>query len=343
MSIKIGDKVRFLNTTGGGTVRGFQGKNIVLVEEEDGFQTPALVTDVVVVAETNQYNFAVSRPAAPKDEPKMPETKKPEQYTVGDDYETPEGEQLSLFLAFVPSDYKHPGESQFDIYIVNDSNYYMSFCIATADGRMKVRHNDTIEPQTKLWLEKITADDLNAFQSLRVQAFAYKKCEYDFKPAIDTPLRLNLQRFFKMHSFVENDFFDEPALLESIVRQDFSIADVLNMPTKEQKPRPQRERISKPHAHPDMLEIDLHINALMDNTNGLTPKDMFDYQMEKFDEVMRANIRRKGTKIVFIHGKGEGALRAEILRQLKKHYPACDVQDANFQKYGFGASMVTIH
>ncbi|MCQ2343798.1 MAG: DUF2027 domain-containing protein [Paludibacteraceae bacterium] len=343
MAIKIGDKVRFLNSIGGGTVKGFQGKNIVLVEEEDGFETPALITDVVVVAETNQYNFAVNRPAEPKNETKKPDVNKEKEYTMDDDYETPEGEQLSLFLAFVPVDYKHPGESEFDIYLVNDSNYYMSFCIAMAGERMKVRYNDTLEPQTKLWLEKITADDLNAFQSLRVQAFAYKKCEYDFKPAIDTPLRLNLQRFFKMHSFVENDFFDEPALLESIVRQDFSIADVLSLPTKEQKPKPQRERISKPNAHPDMLEIDLHINALIDNTNGLTPKDMLDYQMEKFNEVMHANIKRKGTRIVFIHGKGEGALRAEILRQLKKNYQSCDVQDANFQKYGFGASMVTIH
>lgn len=343
MPIKIGDKVRFLNSTGGGIVKKFQGKNIVLVEEEDGFETPALVTDVVVVAETNQFNFTVGHPEQPKDEPKKPEAKQPAEYSLGDDYETPEGEQLSLFLAFVPVDYKHPGDSEFDIYIINDSNYYISFCIASAGERMKVRYNDTIEPQTKLWLEKITADNLNRFQFLRAQAFAYKKCEYDFKPAIDTPLRLNLQRFFKMHSFVENDFFDEPALLEPVVRQDFSVADMLTTPTPEQKPKPQRERISKPNAQPEMLEIDLHINALMDNTNGLTPKDMIEYQMEKFNEVMHANIKRKGTKIVFIHGKGEGALRAEILRQLKKYYPACSVQDANFQKYGYGASMVTIH
>ena len=31
MAIKIGDKVRFLNTTGGGIVRGFNGKDQVLV------------------------------------------------------------------------------------------------------------------------------------------------------------------------------------------------------------------------------------------------------------------------------------------------------------------------
>ena len=38
--MKIGDKVRFLSEVGGGRVAGFQGKNIVLVEDEDGFQVP---------------------------------------------------------------------------------------------------------------------------------------------------------------------------------------------------------------------------------------------------------------------------------------------------------------
>ena len=40
--MKIGDKVRFLDSIGGGKVTGFQGSNIVLVEDEDGFEIPTL-------------------------------------------------------------------------------------------------------------------------------------------------------------------------------------------------------------------------------------------------------------------------------------------------------------
>ena len=47
--MKIGDKVRFLSEVGGGRVSGFQGKNIVLVEDEDGFEIPMQVKDVIVV------------------------------------------------------------------------------------------------------------------------------------------------------------------------------------------------------------------------------------------------------------------------------------------------------
>lgn len=51
--MKIGDKVRFLSDTGGGKVAGFQGKNIVLVEDSDGFQIPTPINEVVVVEEDN--------------------------------------------------------------------------------------------------------------------------------------------------------------------------------------------------------------------------------------------------------------------------------------------------
>lgn len=54
--IKVGDKVRFLNDVGGGTVTGFIGKSMVNVENEDGFEIPMLLTDVVVVNEVKSYS-----------------------------------------------------------------------------------------------------------------------------------------------------------------------------------------------------------------------------------------------------------------------------------------------
>ena len=56
--MKIGDKVRFLSTTGGGKIAGFQKGNIVLVEDEDGFQIPTLASEVVIIAEGgDDYNM----------------------------------------------------------------------------------------------------------------------------------------------------------------------------------------------------------------------------------------------------------------------------------------------
>ena len=63
--LKIGDKVRFLSDVGGGTVSGFKSGNIVLVEDEDGFQIPAPISEVVAI-ETNKYNFTKRESHIPK-------------------------------------------------------------------------------------------------------------------------------------------------------------------------------------------------------------------------------------------------------------------------------------
>ena len=47
--MNIGDKVRFLDDVGGGKIAGFQGKDIVLVEDADGFQIPTPKSKVVVI------------------------------------------------------------------------------------------------------------------------------------------------------------------------------------------------------------------------------------------------------------------------------------------------------
>ena len=47
--MKIGDKVRFLSEVGGGIVKGFRGKDIVLVEDADGFDIPMQIRECGVV------------------------------------------------------------------------------------------------------------------------------------------------------------------------------------------------------------------------------------------------------------------------------------------------------
>ena len=84
------------------------------------------------------------------------------------------------------------------------------------------------------------------------------------------------------------------------------------------------------------------IHELLDNTNGLNNTDMLNYQLDKFHEVLAKYANKKGQKIVFIHGKGEGVLRKAIEKELKTRYKQYYYQDASFREYGFGATMVTI-
>lgn len=91
-----------------------------------------------------------------------------------------------------------------------------------------------------------------------------------------------------------------------------------------------------------VLEVDLHANQLLLTTKGMGNTDILLYQLSKFNEVMRQYHRKKGTQLVFIHGKGEGVLRNALLHELRTKYPQCYWQDAPFHRYGFGATKVTI-
>lgn len=87
----------------------------------------------------------------------------------------------------------------------------------------------------------------------------------------------------------------------------------------------------------------MHINELLDNTTGMSNGEMLDYQLDVFRKTLEEYKAKKGQRIVFIHGKGDGVLRNALLKELKSKYKTYSSQDASFREYGFGATMVTIH
>jgi len=105
----------------------------------------------------------------------------------------------------------------------------------------------------------------------------------------------------------------------------------------------QKKRNAASNGQSGIIEVDLHANELLDTTAGMSAADIKSYQMKVFRETMEVNKGRKGQRIVFIHGNGEGALRKAIIDELKHSYRSCEYQDASFLQYGFGATMVIVH
>ena len=63
------------------------------------------------------------------------------------------------------------------------------------------------------------------------------------------------------------------------------------------------------------LEVDLHIEALPGGRN--IPKgQQLEYQLETFRKVIRDNAHHRGRTITFIHGVGDGILKAAIRKEL---------------------------
>lgn len=384
--MKVGDKVSFLSETGGGVIAGFQGKDIVLVEDADGFQIPTPISEVVVVGNAD-YSMSnmVAAQQAPKADTKGKSikamlTSDAEDEETADDtdevdlsreitFKAPAeerkgGNMLSCYLAFVPLNIKEMTTTRFEAYLVNDCNYYMHYAFMTAEGNAwTLRSKGEIEPNTTLFLEEVGREELNNLLKIGFQIMAYKTDKpFTLKPMVEAQFRLDPVKFYKVHTFQKTLFFDTPALLYTIVEND-RVARPLAIDVKQLKDEmyrssampaagsdaPRRDEGAKAHASTtavkgkdDVLVVDLHADALLDTTAGMSHADILNYQVSKFKEVLDSYKNQKGKKIVFIHGKGEGVLRHAIVNALNYQYKNYRYQDASFQEYGYGATQVTI-
>ena len=349
--MKIGDKVRFLSEVGGGIVTGFQGKDFVLVEDADGFDIPMPIRECVVI-ETDDYNMK-RKPGSstPKTEGPVKPVK-PEMPVIQRQPEVRGGDTLNVFLAYVPEDAKAMMTTPFEAYLVNDSNYYLYYTYLSAEGKAwKTRSHGLVEPNTKLLLEEFTKDVLNDMERVAVQLVAFKDGKTAaIKPAVSVEIRIDTVKFYKLHTFQESEFFETPALIYDIVKDDVPTKQVYVSAEELQSALLKKTVVDKPKSQPivkrggqsGIIEIDLHIGELLDDTHGMSNSEILNYQLDKFREVLEQYKNKREQRIVFIHGKGDGVLRKALLDELKRKYPTFRHQDASFQEYGFGATMITI-
>jgi hypothetical protein len=361
---KVGDIVRFLSSTGGGRIVKIDG-NIAHVEEDDGFETPVLLKELVVVtpagAETAHRDaFGGTAQDAQRKEAErrskfvptqVPEVEKPEPVI-----ETSTGDKINLVLGFQPVEIKHLQTTTYEAYLVNDSNYYLYFTFLSRsddDKGWTTRFAGIVEPNIQLFLEELDREQVGRLDRIAVQYVAFKRDkEFQLKAPIAVERPLDATKFFKLHCFHDNPYFDTPVIAVDIVKNDIpqrpmafdsaSLEDAMRQKRHEDK-RPLRQPVK--HHEPkrdEPLVVDLHIGELLDTTRGMSNAEILNYQIDAFRKVMDANLRNVGKKIVFIHGKGEGVLRQALMKELNYRYKGHDVQDASFREYGYGATQVTI-
>jgi dsDNA-specific endonuclease/ATPase MutS2 len=110
---------------------------------------------------------------------------------------------------------------------------------------------------------------------------------------------------------------------------------------KEKKlpPKPKSQRVKPKERNLPPMEVDLHIEKLTHSSRGMSNYDMLNLQMETAKRQLDFAMRKRIQKIVFIHGVGEGVLKAE-LDFLLGRYDNLKFYDADYQKYGLGATEV---
>ena len=106
-----------------------------------------------------------------------------------------------------------------------------------------------------------------------------------------------------------------------------SVGSTKTKPVEEERPAP----ISK------AVEIDLHIEALPGGLGVPKGKEL-PYQLEHFKSVMRSQMKHRGSRVIFVHGVGDGVLKQAIRTELDTTYAL----SCTWNPYGDGATAVTI-
>lgn len=368
MNVKVGDKVRFLNDVGGGTVVKVIDKYKVMVLNDDDFEVPAPMSELVVIESSADNRLRDTDGDEPK--PKKKTAEPSSRGTDDDDDEEDETAPLSLddifypavvndkanadflseYLAFVPK-----GANQgFDIYLINDSNYNVLYSIIAtdADEQSESEAVGVLEANTKVLVSTLSMDSVNVIPAYTFHLSFYKKGEFKIKEPVSKTIELNPVKFYKETSFLKNDFFNQNAMMIAIIDEKAPVDSIENMSDKDFKKLLNEKKKGEQQDHKNfksgkekqsqIVEVDLHIHELLDDFRGLSNSEMIEIQMKKFRDELNLAMHNGTKKIVFIHGVGAGVLKLEIRKELDRMKRKLDYQDASFKEYGYGATMVRI-
>lgn len=278
---------------------------------------------------------------------------------------------MDIVLTFEADNIRRLDRCDFTAVLVNDSDYRLlfSFLVPSGSGWM-VRWNDSLEPGTCLELAHGNVEYMAVWEKFIFQAVAFSDSgEFEAIDPFNIRGDISLENFRKERAFRNPVYSESPAMEIPLVTAGKSVR--FDSPDPELlkdamggapltglreltakyatdvngKRKSSRSGLKNQNQNKVLptIEVDLHIHELVDTTLGMDNASMLQLQLDTVRSTMKAHQRRYGQRIVFIHGKGDGVLRNAVRKLLSHEFHRCEVQDASFQRYGFGATLVIIH
>ncbi len=352
---KVGDKVNFLNSTGGGIVKKIIDTRMVEVTIEDGFDIPVLMSDLVLDFRSRPDKRQQIVDNAQKEiqqkqiieEKEMDDARKSALRRFGRN-----AEEEGLYLAFIPQDQQWLLTGLLDVALVNNTpaDALYSFNIKEEGKYISVDYG-SIAPHSKVVIESISREDIEYWCEGYIQVIlSQEEADFIYRP-LHAPFSFRSSRFFKDGSYVESGVLGEKAVminLSSLVALKETETDLAKMmkdgdkkTVATQKLVKEKAAIDKHQTAPGEAIVDLHIGELVDNILGMSSNDIFRTQINYFKKMLESAITNEYDKVTFIHGVGNGVLKNAIIEELK-HYENTSNRMASIMKFGVGAIDVMI-
>ena len=306
-SISIGDKVRVLTGKEEGIVRGIQ-KNIVEVEIEDGFIIPILDKELVVIHRDEKEHF------------------QKEEETGQKALKAIEG---SLFYAFTQDN-----QNNYSSYIINQTGQPVYFsCYEKTSQKYQLILHGQLDAQSFVILHDWSLSKLPEYWLSWIPL--HKLIDEPPKPVLKD---IRIKKNWLIQESMPLPLIDKKGKLFNLSEQPQSIeADTLKNAFFEH---------SKSESNPSDLPptadtiVDLHMEALMEDHDHMSSGDKLAYQLDYFEKRLDAAIVAGVPDMTFIHGVGNGTLKHQIQKKLSGHPHISYFQDAQKEKFGYGALFV---
>lgn len=339
MKFRIGDKVRFLNEKGEGVVTKIINKTTVGVTIEDGFELPFMITELVTIFDNSEAPPVQSK--AIVEEPVVSYRSVSENRK-----ETPKG----IYLALSPEKANDIAHSDFNLWLINHTAYQTMYtaCYLKNKG-YELMDKGELKPFESKLIETISRKNTDLLSTMKIDAVFFNEKPFEHQSPVSEIIKIKAVKLYKENAFAENDFIPEKCLLITVTdfqqdlyfeKQEAAGVDLSQLLFQKRNTANSIKK-SKPHRVNDAayaMEIDLHIEELIDHYGGMSNAEIVQVQLRHFQQALDKAINEHYRTLTVIHGVGNGRLKQEvraILNSMNLRF-----HDASYSKYGFGATEV---
>jgi hypothetical protein len=358
MKFKVGDKVKFLNESGGGVVSKIISPGMVSVAIEEGFDIPVMISEIIRI-ETEapmdspkhmfreDYDIAVDRTQENKTDNNsdfnIPLVNHPAKGVI----------QEGIYFAFVPQDQKWLITGLMDIYLLNHTPFDLlySLFIERENGGYAGFDYGSVTPSSMHLLETTDREKIGLWEKGVIQVLFHKDRDNKILNPGNSTFRIRPSRFYQEGSYKDSAILEGKSMLISLlplnaqstlVQSDFQDKDTNVAPVMNESKEVEPEHIIDKHkTSPHEAVVDLHIGELVTDYRNLENAEILKIQVNYFIRCLENAIANELTKVTFIHGVGTGVLKTSI-KQILKDYPNTEYRDASMQQFGYGAMDVII-
>jgi len=357
MKFSVGDRVKFLNETGGGVVAKILAPNLVEVTTSDGFDIPYATKELIKISEETPserlFNEDIKVEKQKADAP-APAAGEDIDYHISDSLilypSQRKPENFAAWLAFIPQDQKWLISGDMDVYFVNLSDRLIDFVIyGKYDKSYRKIASAVANPFSRFFITDIRRDDISLWEDVVVQALIVGDEMRALPSPVDVEVRVRGSRFYREGSYHKPDFFSEKAVMFNLFK--FTELPVMHKTDviDDKEIIVESSTVKRPERNDAIVEhivsegkavVDMHIWKLVDDEMSMSKHEKFMTQLDYFNRCLDSAIEHHLDKVVFIHGVGSGKLKEEIKMILDEreimHKPA------SMAEYGVGATEVIV-